>query len=148
MRLSEQKWSKCCSQNHGPMAWVALPNIIPLDVLFKADIISPFLLLDVFHLLSTWCNAFKLFIWTWIWGRKSLLTDISGLGRRLQTVCYTVHLCFESAPRTLSLGGLHTFGPILFSFDFSWRWVQSFHRNIFFYFLTVFWSLYNSPPDE
>lgn len=71
-----------------PQAWVAHPNVIPLDVLFEADIIPISLLLDVFHILSTWINASKLFIWMWIWGRKPLLTDMSGLGWRL----YPVHL--------------------------------------------------------
>lgn len=59
----------------------------------------------------------------------------------------TSALCFESAPRTLSPGGLHTVGPNLLSFGFCWRWIQSFHSHIF-YLLTLFRSPYNSPPDE
>lgn len=86
----------------------------------------------------------------WSWGKKTLFTNISVLGWRVKGYkqyfpCVSA-LCFGSAPRTLKPGGLHTTGPNKLSLDFCRRWVQPFHRNIF-YLLTLFWGLYNSPPD-
>lgn len=132
-----------------PQAWVAHPNVIPLDVLFEADIIPISLLLDVFHILSTWINASKLFIWMWIWGRKPLLTDMSGLGWRLYTVCYPVHLlCALKVLQGLChQEGSTQLGQICFPLV-SVEGEYSLSTDTFFYHLTLFRSPYNSPPDE
>lgn len=74
----------------------------------------------------------------WVWGRKSLLTYISCVGWRLNSLlpCASA-LCFENAPRTLSPKGLHTVVTNLHSLDFCWRRIQS-STEIFCIFLLSF----------